>query len=730
MLLGYHIGTLVCLALMAVHFVVIVVQLFVKKGEEKKLYIRDFRAGKGILIYLYTIPLFCMGRWYAGETFLNGLFNGISPVVELVLLQYHIEPVADLMAASTLFSVTVYISFALIAFNALFFVVSLAGQQFWNALKRIQFALSKKPKVILFGNNEQNCHLYDSDKAHLKLVVDDDKTKDVEELYMQSVAYVQTLSFTKYVNRLVKVFLKSKLTVVINTGDEEKNLFLSRCFIDAIASLKEEEKKKCFGRLRIFVFGSPDYQAVYEDVVSDGFGCVTYVNAYQIVATDFIEKYPLTQFMDEDQIDYSTSLVKEGVDINVLMVGFGKTNRQVFLTSVANNQFICKSDGQVRLKKVKYYIFDKDVADENKNLNHNYYRFRNEVTTENGYLPLPEMPAEEEYLHLDVNSTEFYRKVKSVLTRSASDANYIIIAFGSDLENIDMAQKLAAKRKEWGVPFVPIFVKTRKRHEGEHLLEEENCYVIGCEEEVVYDLPTLLGDDIFQMAQLRNETYDIEYELSVAHEKQGKTQLSQAEIDAIKTQAYYNWYHKKSQLERDSSLYCCLSLRSKLQMMGLDYCKKEADDSIALSEEEYLAIYAGEDMPDRESLGLQIDGKPVVKYTLSFPDSRRKDMAAHEHFRWNSYMISSGFIPATKEEIEHETIMVNGKVKKTNGKRYDLRRHGNLTTFEGLVDFRRMVAERDGAKEEDVDVIKYDYQLLDDAYWLLDKTGNKIIRRR
>lgn len=62
---------------------------------------------------------------------------------------------------------------------------------------------------------------------------------------------------------------------------------------------------------------------------------------------------------------------------------------------------------------------------------------------------------------------------------------------------------------------------------------------------------------------------------------------------------------------------------------------------------------------------------------------------------------------------------------------------GQLTTFEGLVEFRQLVVARDchSKKEEDIkefeekkDVIKYDYQLLDDAYWLLNANGYKIIR--
>ena len=71
--------------------------------------------------------------------------------------------------------------------------------------------------------------------------------------------------------------------------------------------------------------------------------------------------------------------------------------------------------------------------------------------------------------------------------------------------------------------------------------------------------------------------------------------------------------------------------------------------------------------------------------------------------------------------------MVDGK--HTNGKNYLLRRHGNITTMAGLVEFRKMLAKRKGTTEESEDVIKYDYQILDDAYWLLKETGYSIIER-
>jgi hypothetical protein len=165
--------------------------------------------------------------------------------------------------------------------------------------------------------------------------------------------------------------------------------------------------------------------------------------------------------------------------------------------------------------------------------------------------------------------------------------------------------------------------------------------------------------------------------------------------------------------------------------MGLDFIPKEEESDAGLSEEEYLEIYARGDMPKTENYKTRINGKKIVDYTLDFPDSKRKNLAIQEHYRWNSFLISRGMVPATVEQIKSEKILrADGREKFSNGKNYSVRRHGNLTSFEGLEEFRRIVAQRDGCDELEADVIKYDYQLLDDAHWLLDKNGYKIVKNK
>lgn len=718
----------VCLALMLMGLVSIIVNLCTKKRADRITYIRGFKKGKGALIYFFAVPLYWIGINYGGATILDGFFGAVRRTVDLIVLKYDLSPVQALIDANLLYAITVYLCFVLVGLNAIMFAISLASQSLWKWRKNLAFKYAKGEKLMIFGNNEQNYDIYNSEKVRAKILVDKILDKGALSLYMKNIAFVQITSSSDYIQKAVDdcVYKGRKLYAVINTGDDDQNIRLGKAFINVINQHSEEEKLECFERLHVYVFGDPRYETIYENIVKDGYGCITYLNKYQKIAIDFVDRYPFTRFMSEEHVDYNTSFVKSDVDINAIMIGFGKTNQQIFLTSVANNQFIHQSTSGVELKKVKYHIFDKNPAENNKNLNHNYNRYKNECSsaTEEEYLPLPQYPAEENFYRLDVNDVTFYNEIRRIIDTSKRNLNFIIIAFGTDLENIDLAQKLIAKAKEWGVENLTVFVKVRKDHGEQSLVPADNCYFIGRENETVYDIENILGDNVSRMAKLRNEIYDVEAIIT----ENPTSQPTEEEIRQIKAQANKNWCVKKSQMERESSLYCCLSLRAKLNMMGLDYVTKSAK-IVGLTEEEYLDIYAKSDKPDTTYYNAKADGKSIVHYTIDFKDSRRKNMAIHEHLRWNSFMISKGTIPATKEQILTEEIMVGGKTKKTNGKNYSLRRHGNLTTFDGLVEFRRMIAERDGASEESKDVIKYDYQILDDAYWLLEKTGYKIVRR-
>ncbi len=722
-----HIVTAICFALLTAEVLYVIISYFRRNRSGRIAFVRSFKRGKCAVVYLSVIPLFFIGVLFSGRDVLESLLLSITKSVELVVLKYDVNVVKALIDADLFYKITMYYAYTLVALNAVLFVFSLAAQSLWQARSRGAAKRGKMDKLFIFGCNDNNTDIWKSAKGVRKTLVGKNISKETKlSLYAGKIRY---MSVSDYGDTAAMIFSKSVFggvnhSVVVNTENEETNLEICRRFIERIKSLTDEEKQSAFRHLHIFVFGDPRYEAIYEDVTASANGCIHYVSKYRMIAMNFVDRYPLTRFMDARHIDYATSFIRKDVEINVCMIGFGKTNRSIFMTSVANNQFITADRGGARLKKVNYHIFDRENAENDKNLNHSYYRYKtalDEIKTKD-YLPLPSLPATELYYKLDINDPRFYREIKTAVTRSESDVNIAVIAFGTDLENIDMAQKLTAKKREWGIDNLVIMVKVRKRIGGCEELESSGCLFIGNEREDVYDYGEIIGDEIYRMAMLRNEIYDLEYSLTHGG------QASDALIAENKKCAVRNWFCAKTQSERESSLYCCLSLRSKLNLMGLDYVKTDAAGE-ALSEKEYLEIYAADDMPDTQTYSFAAAGKKIVYYTLDFKDSRRKNLAVQEHLRWNSFMISKGMIPASKRQILEETALKGGKTRFTNGRNYPCRRHGNLTTFDGLVAFRKMIAERDNVSEEQTDVIKYDYQLLDDAYWLLASVGCKIVRR-
>ena len=180
-----------------------------------------------------------------------------------------------------------------------------------------------------------------------------------------------------------------------------------------------------------------------------------------------------------------------------------------------------------------------------------------------------------------------------------------------------------------------------------------------------------------------------------------------------------SWFAEWPQAKRDSNLYASLSVRSKLLMMGLDFEKKKGGKSY-LSYDEYMKLYAGDDLPEITGGAMKNGRGSAIRFSTNFKPSRAYNMAYQEHQRWNAYMMSRGIVPADKETILNET---DDSGRHTNGNSYERRHHGNLTNFDGLREFAKMIAKRDNISEEKADVILYDYQLLDDAWWILDEMG-------
>lgn len=737
----YNVITAICFSFIVLLVLSFGVSLLLRDRKGRIEFLRGFKRGKGVFIYVISLPLYVIGHYYAGQNFVNSLLTATTKVINTVVLKYEINSIAALMADNVFYRVTAYLCFIVIALNALLLTLSVFNQYAWAFCKFALFKLSRKKKLIVVGNNERSLSIYRSAASYASVVVDAPiPYSEGGVLFGKNVTYLSLLrgrSVASGIWGLLRGVGKRHYTVVVNTQDDEKNMQVCRDLLAFVLALDEDTRRVYCKGLEVYVIGNPCYADLYEDIAERSFGIIRLVDVYRQVAVDFVDRYPLTSLMTDKQIDLNTSLVRADVDVNVVLVGFGEVNQEIFNTSVANNQFLTMEDGRLQLKKVHYHIFDKVDPAACQKLNHNYYRYKAEVydrvyppegvvpdeqdkLSAEDYLPLPSLPAEEHFYQMDVASPRFYRRLHEILTNKPNDVNCVVISIGQDLANLDLAEKLLEKKREWGVD-TAVFVRAKTSGKQYAFMQAQHCYLIADENEL-YNIDKISGDTLYNMAKMRNEVYDLEYKLT-----HGEIEaLTPAIVEENHRQSERDWYAKKSLLERESSLYCCLSLRAKLHMMGLDY-RPVAEEGTPLTEEAYLARYAGVDQPDFDYYGnLTVEGKRIAHYTTNFAPSRRQTMAVQEHYRWNSFMISKGFVPATKAEIEGER---NDKGRLSKGKNYAVRRHGNLTTYDGLLAFRRLVAQSAGTTEGEEDVIKYDYQLLDDAYWFLTRCGYKIVER-
>lgn len=718
------VGSIICIAILAAIFLLYAVRFFTLDRSGRITFIKGFKKGKGFLVYLAAYPLCFFAEYYETQNIGHSLFSAINDALSLIVVKFDFS--TSLYTVNPYFHAAILFCLTLVAINSFMLTASVLYQRVANGLKVKFFGFGKDDKCIIIGNDATNKMIYNS-CPRKKIIVGVFPKSVCDDLFVEKIAYKSFADdntlykwLNKKIGRLIKKYSSTnkKLNVIVNQSDEKTNLGVCARFISFINGKDE----LLVDNVDVYVFGDREYENIYAVYEKKSRGCLHYVNAQRQIAINLIDEYPLTRFMNEKQIDYKTSLLRPEADINVIMVGFGKVNQQLFTTSVSNNQFLTTDENDnIVLKPVKYYLFDKKKSGYHKNLNHSFFRYSHgffadgkpKIDTDK-YLPLPPAPAMYRYYETDVNSPEFYDKMKSALSIGDVSKNYVIVALGNDYQNADIANKLVAKIREWELKNVMIFVRIRDRLTYEKTglcLSPDICVPFGNEKDAVYDYCTVTREKFTEMAITRNFCYDIEHDMkhfSVNAEEKFRSRMA--------------WHIKRSTIEKESNVYACLSLRQKLNLMGLD-CVPSTDSKIGIGYDEFIDLYAADDRPN---VVISNDGISSVRYNLEYKDSRRKNLAILEHYRWNAFMIVNGFIPASLAVIKTEKDPVTGKF--TNGKNYEIRRHGNLTTFDGLSKFREIISERDGIPETEADVIKYDYQLLDGAWQLLQTCGYKIVK--
>lgn len=717
-----------CLAIMVTFATITICEIFRRKGTNRIKYLRNFKKGSFLRIYAVSIPLYWLGIYNSGNYSVGVSFlHSIKAAIDSIMLDFEYDSISKFINDNKLYEVAMWFYFALAIINAVFFAFTLFWQRINNVIKRLR--ASKKSKInIIIGLNEETKMLLESlSGENIIAILFTKEQEDIDYLTIKKVPYIIcNMDFiVEKIDGSIKNIKQKEINIIVDMSSDNDNLLLTKHLCKYICNkelyLTKKEIKRGFN---IYVIDNLINESAFNSLVQESKGCIHTINKHTLIGLQFVDKYPMTEFMDNKHIDYESATIRSEVEMNVLMIGFGKVNQQLFLSMVTNNQFLSLEKGEVINKPVNYYIFDKKESKNDKNLNHNYFRYENEILNpilqsdnkdelENKYFPLPPMPANFTYFKIDINDAEFYSSIKACL-RAKKDGytyNYLNVSFGEDLENIDLAKKLQIKLKEWGLlSCTKIFVRIKdKKLIISNVINSQEFCIYGSDADV-FNKNVIINSSLEILARLRDQSY-IEAKLGINKKED------------IMEQALNIWYQYHP-IKRKSNIYAGISIRSKLHLLGLDFKEKKVEG--ALTEDIFMDKYAVDDMP---FYGEEvINGKKSVIYPLEFPSSKRRNFAIMEHMRWNAFMICEGFVPAKKTQCCDANYEY--------GQSYEIRLHRNITTFDGLYLYRSYMAERaiqqNEYKEKTVaekakDVIKFDYQIMDDLYWFFDKINYSIV---
>jgi hypothetical protein len=164
--------------------------------------------------------------------------------------------------------------------------------------------------------------------------------------------------------------------------------------------------------------------------------------------------------------------------------------------------------------------------------------------------------------------------------------------------------------------------------------------------------------------------------------------------------------------ERDSLLYEAISIRFKLNLMGLELDKAKK----GLSRSDFYRRL--DPYMDKATTEVQLRAKNDADLKV-YKDGRKKRslLAQQEQLRWSAYSLIQGWTPMTIEEIK-ETKVFKDPIDKEDGR---------LTSFEGLFQLHTLLHETVGYDFQEADQIYTLFHTMDYLYDILKETPYVVV---
>jgi hypothetical protein len=167
-------------------------------------------------------------------------------------------------------------------------------------------------KIIIFGNNAQNHSVYRSDNKNEKIIVGKISNQEAQVLYTKNILYKNEECSQNFITEIITNCIQKKYStfIVINTNDDNLNLSICNDFIKSMNIMDEKNRVLCYSKLRIFTFGDPKLEKIYEDVVENGW-VVPLTGRTMVNKKDMIELLKEIRVMLPDEIKQAKWIKEE-----------------------------------------------------------------------------------------------------------------------------------------------------------------------------------------------------------------------------------------------------------------------------------------------------------------------------------------------------------------------------------------------------------------------------------
>ena len=456
-----------------------------------------------------------------------------------------------------------------------------------------------------------------------------------------------------------------------------------------------------------------------------------YINCFskhELIARRFVVQYPITKFIPRSFYNENCTL-RDDREINVVFVGFGKVNYQLFRMCSMQFQFAAQSGAKLVSKPVHYYIYDhSDAALHNEFFSRIVYEFDEDFRDCD--FPPPERICDiAEVRQLDINSIEAKKKFKNLVTEDSF--TYFVVSLTTDMEDASYAQTIKRLLPAGGN--YRIFV--RAKGNAEKLTEDGVIYFGG--EDDIYTHDSIVNDELTELAIRINMLYDnvknapewLKRVRALPRERQAEALNECLKDQSIRAAVRANW-EERPMIEQTSNLCHALNLPFKLNLLGFDMVRRDgAGDGV--TEEQFNEVYVNSGREEDYS-----------DFNFYFKTQSSNVLAFIEHSRWNAMYILCDYTQMKKGDITAVQVTEGGKTQvKAVHKNAARKQHACITTYYGLkqlveYEFSLACPGEDVSKVPCSDarlkglymIYAYDYMDLDRLYGEIVSLGYKVVK--